>query len=78
MEAATKSIREICAKSDARERQKIQEQIRDLQKDLYSDCMAKEFQDKVVLITGAASGIGYIYVSSSFSFLSTFPVGISC
>lgn len=77
MEAATKSIREICAKSDGRERKQILEQIRDLQKDLYSDCMAEEFQDKVVLITGAASGIGCISLSSS-SFLSTFTVGMSC
>ncbi|CAG5150298.1 uncharacterized protein ALTATR162_LOCUS2618 [Alternaria atra] len=37
MEAATETIRNIYAKSDARERQQIQEQIRDLQKDLYSD-----------------------------------------
>jgi demethylsterigmatocystin 6-O-methyltransferase len=37
MEAATETIRNIHAKSDARERQQIQEQIRDLQKDLYSD-----------------------------------------
>jgi demethylsterigmatocystin 6-O-methyltransferase len=37
MEAATETIRNIYAKSDARERQQIQEQIRDLQKDFYSD-----------------------------------------
>jgi demethylsterigmatocystin 6-O-methyltransferase len=37
MEAATVQIREIYANSNVRERQRIQEQIRDLQKDLYSD-----------------------------------------
>ncbi|KAH6858961.1 S-adenosyl-L-methionine-dependent methyltransferase [Alternaria rosae] len=37
MEAATEQIREIYAKSDARGRQQIQEKIRDLQTDLYSD-----------------------------------------
>ncbi len=37
MEAATGQIREIYANSNVRERQRIQEQIRDLQKDLYSD-----------------------------------------
>jgi demethylsterigmatocystin 6-O-methyltransferase len=37
MEAAIETVREIYAKSNSRERQQIQEQIRDLQKDLYSD-----------------------------------------
>jgi len=37
MEAAAQNIRELYAKSNARERQQIQEQVRDLQKDLYSD-----------------------------------------
>ncbi|KAL1799816.1 hypothetical protein ACET3X_000158 [Alternaria dauci] len=37
MDASVQNIREIYAKSNARERQQIQEQIRDLQKDLYSD-----------------------------------------
>ncbi|KAI4668844.1 uncharacterized protein J4E78_002672 [Alternaria triticimaculans] len=37
MEAAADQIRQAYAKGNARERQQIQEQIRDLQKDLYSD-----------------------------------------
>ena len=37
MEAAITQIRDLYAKSDARERQEIQEQVRDLQKDLYND-----------------------------------------
>ena len=37
MDAATEQIRQAYAKGNARERQQIQEQIRDLRKDLYSD-----------------------------------------
>jgi len=37
MEAAADQIRQAYAKGNARERQQIQEQIRDLQKNLYSD-----------------------------------------
>jgi hypothetical protein len=37
MEAATEQIRNLYAKGNARERQQIQEQMRDLQKDLYTD-----------------------------------------
>ena len=37
MEAAADQIRQAYAKGNARERQQIQEQIRELQKDIYSD-----------------------------------------
>ena len=37
MEAAADQIRQAYTKGNARERQQIQEQMRDLQKDLYSD-----------------------------------------
>jgi demethylsterigmatocystin 6-O-methyltransferase len=37
MEAAMNQIRDLYAKANASERQRIQEQVRDLQKDLYSD-----------------------------------------
>lgn len=37
METATDQIRDLYAKAHADERQKIQQQLRDLQNDLYSD-----------------------------------------
>lgn len=56
MEASMNQVRELYGKADADERQKIQEQLRDLQRDLYTDWE---------ILFGLATGVSHL--ASTFS-----------